>query len=51
MYKNQRLQAGQLPREHLLSFILNFIIAKYLQQEVDDGLTIAWMNLAPVASL
>ena len=40
MYKN--LQVGKLPREHL-SFLqnwLNFIITKYLKQEVDDDLRV-----------
>ena len=38
MYKYQKLQAGQLPRQHLsfLQNLLNFIITKYLKQEVDD---------------
>ena len=42
MYKSKRLQAGQLPREHLsfLQNLLNFIIMKYLKQEVDDGLSV-----------
>ena len=40
MYKYKSLQAGQLPQEHLyfLQNLLNFIIAKYLKQEVDDDL-------------
>ena len=38
----ERLQAGQLPQQHLffLQNLLNFIITKYLEQEVDDGLSI-----------
>ena len=38
MYKYKSLQAVQLPREHLsfLQNLLNFIIKKYLKQEVDD---------------
>ena len=41
MYKCQSLQAGQLPQEHLsfLQNLLNFIITKYLKQEVDDNLS------------
>ena len=42
MYKYKSLQAGQLPQEHLsfLQNLLNFIITKYLKQEVDDDLRI-----------
>ena len=42
MYKYKSLQAGQLPQEHLsfLQKMLNFIIAKFLKQEVDDNLSI-----------
>ena len=42
MYKYKSLQAGQLPQEHLsfLQNLLNFIITKYLKQEVDDNLSI-----------
>ena len=38
MYKYKSLQAGQLPQEHLsfLQNMLNFIITKYLKQDVDD---------------
>ena len=39
MYKYKSLQEVQLPREHL-SFLQNFIITKYLKQEVDDDLSI-----------
>ena len=41
MYKYKSLQAGQLPQEHLsfLQNLLNFIITKYLKQEVDDNLS------------
>ena len=41
MYKYKSLQAGQLPRDHLsfLKNLLNFIITKYLKQEVDDDLS------------
>ena len=37
MYKCKSLQAGQLPRERLsfLQNLQNFIITKYLKQEVD----------------
>ena len=49
MYKYNSLQAGQLPQKHLhfLQNLLNFIMAKYLRQEVND----MWMNVFPVASL
>ena len=42
MYKYKSLQAGQLLREHLsfLQNLLNFIITKYLKQEVDDDLSV-----------
>ena len=42
MYKYKSLQAGQLPQEHLsfLQNLLNFIITKYLKQEVDDDLNV-----------
>ena len=42
MYKYKSLQAGQLPQEHLsfLQNLLNFIITKYLKQEVDDNLSV-----------
>ena len=39
MYKYKSLQEVQLPREHL-SFLQNFIITKYLKQEVDDNLSV-----------
>ena len=41
MYKYKSLKAGQLPQEHLsfLQNLLNFIITKYLKQEVDDNLS------------
>ena len=35
MYKYKSLQDVQLPQEHL-SFLQNFIITKYLKEEVDD---------------
>ena len=42
MYKYKSLQAGQLPREYLsfLQNLLNFIITKYLKQEVDVGISV-----------
>ena len=39
MYKCKSLQEVQLPREHL-SFLQNFIITKYLKQDVDDDLSV-----------
>ena len=39
MYKYKSLQAVQLQREHV--FLANFIITKYLKQEVDDDLKVA----------
>ena len=39
MYKYKSLQEVQLPQEHL-SFLQNFIITKYLKQEVDDDLSV-----------
>ena len=39
MYKYKSLQEVQLPQEHL-SFLQNFIITKYLKQEVDDDLNV-----------
>ena len=39
MYKYKSLQEVQLPQEYL-SFLQNFIITKYLKQEVDDDLSI-----------
>ena len=42
IYKYKSLQAGQLPRQHLsfLQNLLNFIITKYLKQEVDNDLSV-----------
>ena len=53
MYKYKSLQAGQLPQEHLsfLQKMLNFIITKYLKQEVDDNLSICVDKHNPCASL
>ena len=39
MYKYKCLQEVQLQQEHL-SFLQNFIITKYLKQEVDGNLSI-----------
>ena len=39
MYQYKSLQEVQLPREHLSS-LQNFIITKYLKQEVDDDLSV-----------
>ena len=49
MYKYKSLQAGQLPQEHLsfLQNLLNFIITKYLKQEVDDDLSICVDERSP----
>ena len=49
MYKYKSLQAGQLPREHLsfLQNLLNFIITKYLKQEVDDDLSVCVDERSP----
>ena len=46
MYKYKSLQDVQLPREHL-SFLQNFIITKYLKQEVDDDLSICVDERSP----
>ena len=42
MYKYKSLQAGQLPQENLsfLQNLLNFIITKYLKQDIDDDLSV-----------
>ena len=49
MYKYKSLKAGQLPREHLsfLQNLLNFIITKYLKQEVDDDLSVCMDERSP----
>ena len=41
MCKYKSLHAGQLPQEHLffLQNLLDFLIKKYLKQEVNDDLT------------
>ena len=46
MYKYKSLQAGQLPQEYL-SFLQNFIITKYLKQEVDDDLSVCMDERSP----
>ena len=49
MYKYKSLQESQLPREHLsfLHNLLNFIITKYLTQEVDDDLSVCVDERSP----
>ena len=49
MYKYKSLKAGQLPQEHLsfLQNLLNFIITKYLKQEVDDDLSVCMDERSP----
>ena len=49
MYKYKSLKAGQLPQEHLsfLQNLLNFIITKYLKQEVDDNLSLCMDECSP----
>ena len=46
MYKYKSLQDVQLPQEHL-SFLQNFIITKYLKEEVDDNLSISVSEHSP----
>ena len=46
MYKYKSLKDVQLPREHL-SFLQNFIITKYLKQEVDDDLSVCVDERSP----
>ena len=46
MYKYKSLQAGQLPQEYL-SFLQNFIITKYLKQEVDANLSVCVDERSP----
>ena len=46
MYKCKSLQELQLAREHL-SFLQNFIITKYLEQEVDDDLSVCVDERSP----
>ena len=49
MYKYKSLQAGELLQKHLsfLQILLNFIITKYLKQEVDDDLSICMDECSP----
>ena len=49
MYKYKSLQAGQLPQEHLSSLpnLLNFNITKYLNQEVNDDLSVCVDESSP----
>ena len=49
MYKYKSLRAGQLPQEHLLFLenLLDFIITKYLQQGVDDDLSVCVDERSP----
>ena len=49
MYKYKSLQASQLPRENLpfLQNLLNFIIAKYMKQEVHDDLSVCMNEHSP----
>ena len=49
MYKYNSLQAGQLPQEHLpfLQNLLDFIITKYLKQEVNDDLSVCMDERSP----
>ena len=46
MYKYKNLQEVQLPQEYL-SFLQNFIITKYLKQEVDDDLSVCMDKRSP----
>ena len=46
MYKYKSLQEVQLPQEYL-SFLQNFIITKYLKQEVDDDLSVCMDKRSP----
>ena len=46
MYKYKSLQEVQLSREHL-PFLQNFIITKYLKQEVDDDLSVCVDERSP----
>ena len=49
MYKYKSLQAGQVPQERFsfLQNLLNFIIAKYLSQEVNDNWSICMDERSP----
>ena len=46
MYKYKSLQDVQLLQEHL-PFLQNFIITKYLKQEVDDDLSVCVDERSP----
>ena len=46
MYKYKSLQDVQLPQGHL-SFLQNFIITKYLKQEVNDKLSVCMDKRSP----
>ena len=45
-HKHKSLKEVQLPRKRL-SFLQNFIIAKYLKQEVDDNLSVCVDERSP----
>ena len=49
MYKYNSLQVSQLPQEHLSSLqnLLNFNITKYLNQEVNDNLSVCVDESSP----
>ena len=49
MYKYNSPKAGQLPPQNLpfLQNLLNFIITKYLKQEVDDDLSLCVVECCP----
>ena len=49
MYKYKSLQAGQLSQQYLsfLQNLLNFIITKYLKEEVDDELNVCLDKHSP----
>ena len=49
MHKYKNLQAGQILQEHLsfLQNLLNFIITKYLKQEINDDLSVCVDERSP----
>ena len=49
MYKYKSLQAGHLPPENLsfLQNLLNFIITKYIKQEVHDNINVCADERSP----
>ena len=53
MYKYKSIQIGQLSRKHLSFFenLLNFIITKFLKEDVDDDISFVWINIAPLTSI